>query len=180
MSVLIPALGLIMFGAVFLLLPFGFPVAFTLMGVALLFSVIGHFLGAFDLPLLTALPQRLIGLMENDLLRGATAEAQIMRGEDVHGALIIRDIYAAMLGPVGLLLALYLLYVIGVAIFRPSACPPPSELRARLPWTRLLVVVIGPLAFMVLLLASIVTGTIYTVEAAALGAIVATVYAWAR
>src|SRR6266550_3470510 len=259
MSVLIPALGLIMFGAVFLLLPFGFPVGFTLMGVALLFSVIGHFLGAFDLPLLTALPQRLIGLMENDLLqaipmfvylgvimqrttlaaelleamsslfgsragglsistvilgallapttgavgasvltlgtvlppsiilivladlmRGANAEAQIMRGEDVHGALIIRDIYVAMLGPVGLLLALYLLYVIGVAIFRPSACPPPSELRPRLPWTRLLVVVIGPLAFMVLLLASIVTGTIYTVEAAALGAIVATVYAWAR
>jgi TRAP-type mannitol/chloroaromatic compound transport system permease large subunit len=32
----------------------------------------------------------------------------------------------------------------------------------------------------VLLLASIVTGRIYTVEAAALGAIVATVYAWAR
>src|SRR5260370_22478840 len=69
MSVLIPALGLIMFGAVFLLLPLGFPVGFTLMGVALLFSVIGHFLGAFDLPLLTALPQRLIGLMENDLLQ---------------------------------------------------------------------------------------------------------------
>src|SRR5438477_8246879 len=69
MSVLIPALGLIMFGAVFLLLPFGFPVGFTLMGVALLFSVIGHLLGAFDLPLLTALPQRLIGLMENDLLQ---------------------------------------------------------------------------------------------------------------
>ena len=39
------------------------------MGVALLFSVIGNFLGAFDLPLLTALPQRLIGLMENDLLQ---------------------------------------------------------------------------------------------------------------
>ena len=287
MSVLIPALGLIMFGAVFLLLPLGFPVGFTLMGVALLFSVIGHFLGAFDLPLLTALPQRLIGLMENDLLqaipmfvylgvimqrttlaaelleamsslfgsragglsistvilgallapttgavgasvltlgllalpamlaakyrkslacgvvcsagtlgtvlppsiilivladlmRGANAEAQIMRGEDVHGALIIRDIYVAMLGPVGILLALYLVYVIGVAILRPEACPPPSELHPRLPWTRLVVVVIGPLAFIVLLLASIVTGRIYTVEAAALGAIVATVYAWAR
>src|ERR1700676_364433 len=69
MSLLIPALGLIMFGAVFLLLPLGFPVGFTLMGVALLFSLIGHFLGAFDLPLLTALPQRLIGLMENDLLQ---------------------------------------------------------------------------------------------------------------
>src|SRR6202171_3630963 len=69
MSALVPALGLIMFGAVFVMLPLGFPVGFTLMGVALLFSMIGHFLGAFDLPLLTALPQRLIGLMENDLLQ---------------------------------------------------------------------------------------------------------------
>ena len=103
-----------------------------------------------------------------------------MRGEDVHGALIVRDIYVAMLGPVGILLALYLLYVIGVAIFRPAACPPPAVRPSRLPWTRLLVVVIGPLAFIALLLASIVTGRIYTVEAAALGAIVATVYAWAR
>jgi len=243
-------------------LPLGFPVGFTLMGVALLFSLIGHLLGAFDLPLLTALPQRLIGLMENDLLqaiplfvylgvimqrttlaaelleamsglfgaragglsistvilgallapttgavgasvltlgllalpamlaanyrkslacgvvcsagtlgtvlppsiilivladlmRGANAEAQIIRGEDVHGALTIRDIYVAMLGPVGILLALYLLYVIGVAIFRPAACPPPAEMRPRLPLTRLFVVVIGPLAFIALLLASI-------------------------
>src|SRR5207237_1044244 len=63
------ALGLIMFGAVFLLLPFGFPVGFTLMGTAMLFALIGHFAGAFDLILLTALPQRLLGLMENDLLQ---------------------------------------------------------------------------------------------------------------
>jgi tripartite ATP-independent transporter DctM subunit len=128
----------------------------------------------------TVLPPSIILIVLADLMRGANAEAQIMRGEDVHGALIIRDIYVAMLGPVGILLALYLLYVIGVAIFRPVACPPAAELRPRLPWTRLLVVVVGPLAFIVLLLASIVTGRIYTVEAAALGAIVATVYAWGR
>jgi tripartite ATP-independent transporter DctM subunit len=128
----------------------------------------------------TVLPPSIILIVLADLMRGANAEAQIMRGEDVHGALIIRDIYVAMLGPVGILLAAYLLYVIGVAIFKPAACPPPSELRPRLPWMRLLVVVIGPLTFIVLLLASIVTGRIYTVEAAALGAIVATVYTWAR
>src|SRR6266481_4454709 len=288
MSVLIPALGLIMFGAVFLLLPFGFPVGFTLMGSALLFSVVGQVLGAFDLVLLTVLPQRLIGLMENDLLqaiplfvylgvimqrttlaaelleamsslfgsragglsistvilgallaptagavgasvltlgllalpamlnagykkslacgvvcsagtlgtvlppsiilivladlmRGANAEAQIMRGEDVHGALIIKDIYVGMLTPVGILLALYLAYVVATAAFRPASCPPlPPERRKRLPWTRLVVVVFGPLAFIALLLGTIVTGRIYTVEAAALGAIVATIYAWAR
>src|SRR5438876_3120452 len=288
MSVLVPSLGLIMFAAVFLVLPLGFPVGFTLMGTALFFSLIGHLLGAFDLPLLTALPQRLIGLMENDLLqaiplfvylgvimqrttlaqelleamsglfgshagglsistvilgallapttgavgasvltlgllalpamlsagykkslasgvvcsagtlgtvlppsiilivladlmRGANAEAQIMRGEDVHGALIIKDIYVGMLAPVGILLALYLVYVVATALLRPADCPPlPPERRTRLPWARLFVVVFGPLAFIVLLLGSIVTGRVYTVEAASLGAIVATVYAWVR
>ena len=288
MSVLVPSLGLIMFAAVFLVLPLGFPVGFTLMGTALFFSLIGHWLGAFDLPLLTALPQRLIGLMENDLLqaiplfvylgvimqrttlaqelleamsglfgshagglsistvilgallapttgavgasvltlgllalpamlsagyrkslacgvvcsagtlgtvlppsiilivladlmRGANAEAQVMRGEDVHGALVIKDIYVGMLAPVGILLVLYLVYVLATALLRPADCPPlPPERRTRLPWTRLFVVVFGPLAFIALLLGSIVTGRIYTVEAAALGAIVATIYAWAR
>ena len=208
-----------MFASVFALLPFGFPVGFTLMGSALLFAVLGQVLGSFDIALLSALPQRLVGLMENDLLqaiplfvylgvimqrttlaaelleamsglfgarsgglsistvilgallapttgavgasvltlgllalpamlaanyrkslacgvvcsagtlgtvlppsiilivladlmRGANAEAQIMRGEDVHGALIIKDIYVGMLAPVGILLALYLLYVV--------------------------------------------------------------------
>src|SRR5437762_13465421 len=69
----------------------------------------------------TVLPPSIILIVLADLMRGANAEAQIMRGEDVRGALITRDIYAAMLGPVGLLLALRLPYVIGVAIFRPSA-----------------------------------------------------------
>jgi tripartite ATP-independent transporter DctM subunit len=270
------------------LLPFGFPVGFTLMGSALSFALIGHGLGVFDLPLLSALPQRIVGLMENDLLqaiplfvylgvimqkttlaaelleamsglfgaragglsistvilgallapttgavgasvltlgllalpamlgagyrkslaagvvcsagtlgtvlppsiilivladlmRGANAEAQIMRGEDVHGSLVIRDIYLGMLEPVGIVLALYLAYVIAVALLRPASCPPlPPERRQRLPWSRLLVVVVGPLVFIALLLGSIVTGRIYTVEAAALGAIVATAYAWTR
>jgi len=277
-----------MFVSVFVLLPFGFPVGFTLMGSALSFALIGHGLGVFDLPLLSALPQRIVGLMENDLLqaiplfvylgvimqkttlaaelleamsglfgaragglsistvilgallapttgavgasvltlgllalpamlgagyrkslaagvvcsagtlgtvlppsiilivladlmRGANAEAQIMRGEDVHGSLVIRDIYLGMLEPVGIVLALYLAYVIAVALLRPASCPPlPPERRQRLPWSRLLVVVVGPLVFIALLLGSIVTGRIYTVEAAALGAIVATAYAWTR
>jgi tripartite ATP-independent transporter DctM subunit len=285
---LVPALGLLMFVSVLALLPLGFPVGFTLMGSALLFALLGYALGAFDLVLLTALPQRLIGIMENDLLqaiplfvylgvimqrttlaaelleamsglfgaragglsistvilgallapttgavgasvltlgllalpamldagyrrslacgvvcsagtlgtvlppsiilivladlmRGANAEAQIMRGEGVHGTLIVKDIYAGMMAPVGILLVLYLAYAIATAVLRPATCPPlPAARRKRLPWSRLAVVVFGPLAFIVLLLASIVTGRIYTVEAAALGAIVATVYALAR
>src|SRR6266700_2543139 len=129
----------------------------------------------------TVLPPSIILIVLADLMRGANAEAQVMRGEDVHGALVIKDIYVGMLAPVGILLALYLVYVVATALLRPADCPPlPPERRTRLPWTRLFVVVFGPLAFVALLLGSIVTGRVYTVEAAALGALVATIYAWAR
>lgn len=62
-------LGLLMFGAIFALLPLGFPVGFTVLGVALWFAAIGQLLGLFDLNLLSALPFRVFILMDNDLLQ---------------------------------------------------------------------------------------------------------------
>ncbi len=46
----------------------GYPVAFTLAGVALLFAAIGSLLGAFDLTLLQAYPNRVFGIMNNATL----------------------------------------------------------------------------------------------------------------
>ncbi len=46
----------------------GFPVAFTLAGVALIFGVIGSFLNLFDMAFIQALPNRIYGIMTNDLL----------------------------------------------------------------------------------------------------------------
>src|SRR6516165_9619261 len=63
------ALGLTMFAGTFALLMLGFPVAFTLVGTALFMAAIGSLLGVFDFHLLSALPLRVIGLMENDLLQ---------------------------------------------------------------------------------------------------------------
>ncbi|HHO59061.1 MAG TPA: C4-dicarboxylate ABC transporter, partial [Thiotrichales bacterium] len=47
---------LYLFAAVFVLLLFGYPVAFTLAGTALIFSVIGQTTGSFDPDFLEALP----------------------------------------------------------------------------------------------------------------------------
>lgn len=58
-------LPLLLFGAVCLLLMLGYPVAFTLAGVALLFAGLGILLGHFDPNLLLALPDRLYGTMTN-------------------------------------------------------------------------------------------------------------------
>ncbi len=59
--------GLMFFGIIgFLLL--GFPVAFTLAGVSLMFGAIGMFFGAFDASNFGALPNRYIGFMTNEVL----------------------------------------------------------------------------------------------------------------
>jgi tripartite ATP-independent transporter DctM subunit len=50
----------------FLLL--GFPVAFTLSGVALLFAFLGNSLDIFEMAFVAALPNRIYGVMTNDLL----------------------------------------------------------------------------------------------------------------
>lgn len=52
-----------------LLVATGLPAWIVLIGVALAFSVVGVALGALSLPFLTAVPERLIGLLENDLLQ---------------------------------------------------------------------------------------------------------------
>ena len=46
----------------------GYPVAFTLGGVSLAFALLGHLLGLFDLSFLGAFPQRVFGVMTNEVL----------------------------------------------------------------------------------------------------------------
>lgn len=58
-------LGPTMFAAALVFLALGYPVAFSLGGVAILFSLLGISLGVFDPIFLTALPQRIFGTMSN-------------------------------------------------------------------------------------------------------------------
>lgn len=59
---------LYLFAAVFVFLLAGYPVAFTLAGTALLFTGIGELTGTFDPAFLEALPNRLYGIISNQLL----------------------------------------------------------------------------------------------------------------
>ena len=52
----------------FLFLLTGYPVAFTIAGVPLLFALFGHLIGVFDMSYVAALPNRIYGIMTNDLL----------------------------------------------------------------------------------------------------------------
>jgi len=61
-------LGPAMFGGALVFLFMGYPVAFALGGVAIAFALLGTVLGAFDPIFLSALPQRIFGIMANSTL----------------------------------------------------------------------------------------------------------------
>ena len=61
-------MALWMFAAVFVVLMTGYPVAFALSGTALLFAAVGIQFDLFDAAFLSALPNRLFGIMNNQTL----------------------------------------------------------------------------------------------------------------
>jgi tripartite ATP-independent transporter DctM subunit len=61
-------LDIVMFVVLCATILLGFPVVFTLTGVAVLFAGLGWLLGTFDLPLLGALGQRIFGIMTSNVL----------------------------------------------------------------------------------------------------------------
>ena len=61
-------LAIIMFLSTLVLLLFGFPVAFTLAGSALIFAFIGDALEIFNFRMLGFFPQRIFGTMTNEAL----------------------------------------------------------------------------------------------------------------
>ncbi len=59
---------LLMFAVVCIVLLFGYPVAFSLAGTALIFAGIGSYFDIFEAAFLSALPSRLYGVMNNQTL----------------------------------------------------------------------------------------------------------------
>jgi tripartite ATP-independent transporter DctM subunit len=60
--------ALLLFAVIILMLMAGYPVAFTLGGVSLLFAIAAQAFGVFDPSYLEALPSRIFGTMSNDTL----------------------------------------------------------------------------------------------------------------
>jgi len=61
-------LAIVLFALVFIALLSGFPVAFTLAGVSLLFALFANAIGAFDMAFLQSIPNRIFGIMSNETL----------------------------------------------------------------------------------------------------------------
>jgi len=58
-------LALVLFALVFIALLTGFPVAFTLAGVSLIFALAANLFGAFDMAFLQSIPNRIFSIMSN-------------------------------------------------------------------------------------------------------------------
>jgi len=61
-------MGPLMFGGLIAFMLIGYPVAFSLAAVGLFFGFIGIEMGLFQMSLLQALPDRVFGIISNDLL----------------------------------------------------------------------------------------------------------------
>jgi tripartite ATP-independent transporter DctM subunit len=68
MGAIAQSLDILMFVVVCFVLMAGYPVAFTLAGVALLFGIVGYAAGVFDFSFFLAFPQRIFGTMTNEVL----------------------------------------------------------------------------------------------------------------
>jgi tripartite ATP-independent transporter DctM subunit len=126
----------------------------------------------------TVLPPSIILILLADAMRAAKTEAQVAMGQMPSGSFVIMDLYLGMLLPVAIIVAGYALIVLFRIVRAPQSCPHGEA--PRKPVVRLVVDVLAPLAIIAAALVAIVTGFVYTVEAAAAAAVAITVLATAR
>ena len=92
-------IALALFGAVCVLLLFGFPVALTLAGTALLFAGGGVIAGYFDASVVGALPGRMFGTVTNETL--VAVPLFILMGVTLERAKIAEELLTAMASGLG-------------------------------------------------------------------------------
>ncbi|MED5540216.1 MAG: TRAP transporter large permease subunit, partial [Pseudomonadota bacterium] len=92
-------LALALFGSVCVLLLFGFPVALTLAGTALLFAAVGVIAGHFDASFVAALSGRMFGIITNETL--VAVPLFILMGVTLERAKIAEELLTAMTNGLG-------------------------------------------------------------------------------
>lgn len=134
-------IALWMFAAVCGLLMFGYPVAFTLAGTALLFAAVGTIAGTFDPAFLEALPGRLFGTISNVTL--IAVPLFVMMGVTLEKSKVAEELLesmSALLGrlPGGLAISVVLVGmllaastgIVGATVVTMGLLSLPSMLRA--------------------------------------------------
>ena len=127
------------------------------------------------------IPPSIVLVLLGDVLSSAYQQAQLDMGQFSPDTVSVGDLFAGALIPGLLLVGLYMTYIIGVALWRPSQAPAiPQEDRhvsgGEL-WLLSLKVLVPPLVLIVLVLGSIMAGAATPTEAASVGAVGAIILA---
>ncbi|SDT09281.1 TRAP transporter, DctM subunit [Halopseudomonas xinjiangensis] len=124
------------------------------------------------------IPPSIVLVLLGDVLSSAYQQAQLRMGIFSPKTVTVGDLFIGALLPGLLLVGLYLLYLIGMAIFKPKALPAlPAEERGQVSVAQLLTSLVPPLLLIMSVLGSILAGIATPTEAAAVGALGAGVLA---
>lgn len=124
------------------------------------------------------IPPSIVLIFVGDLLMGANQLAAAKRGVPVE-PVSVGDLFAGAFLPGLCIVGLYIAYILTQALFRPSSCPPlimSAEEKASL-GRRFLRALVPPLALIIAVLGSILSGFATPTEAASIGAVGAVVLA---
>ncbi len=128
------------------------------------------------------IPPSIVLVLLGDVLSSAYQQAQLDMGKWNLETVSVGDLFVGAVIPGLGLVFMYLLYVLGVALFRPErvpAAPARKEGQATL-WWRVLTVLLPPMLLIVAVLGSILAGVATPTEAASVGAVGAVLLAAQR
>jgi tripartite ATP-independent transporter DctM subunit len=127
------------------------------------------------------IPPSIILVMLGDVMTSAYQQAQLEMGIFSPKTVSVGDLFAGALVPGLLLVLLYVLYIIGLAFFRPDTMPAHKRAAdARVSYLQVLRALVPPLLLIFAVLGSILGGLATPTEAAGVGAMGALLLAAAR
>jgi len=127
------------------------------------------------------MPPATVLVLLGDQLNNAFQAAQLAKGNFAPDSVSVSDLFAGAIVPGLTLVALYLAFLIGVAIVRPAAVPPMRESEPEeAAFARVLKALVAPVLLIIVVLGSILIGLATPTEAAAVGAVGAVLLAALR
>ncbi len=128
------------------------------------------------------IPPSIVLVLLGDVLSASYQQAQLDMGNYSPDTVSVGDLFAGALLPGLVLVGMYLLYVVGIAIFRPDIVPPRSSQAIKQGhgknlWQQVARVLFPPLFLIIAVLGSILAGLATPTEAASVGAVGAMVLA---
>jgi tripartite ATP-independent transporter DctM subunit len=117
------------------------------------------------------IPPSIVLVLLGDVLSSAYSQAQLAQNNFSPDTVSVGDLFAGALIPGLLLVMLYIVFLVGVAIFNPDAMPAAPRRQGKTDWRGLLGALFPPLALILAVLGSIIGGLATPTEAASVGAI---------